>query len=281
MAWSMLKKPWLQVQYYDPDKDCSEVTYKFLKKAAIDCTEEMVQSVNYNMWEIDCTSGNNPYIEFQYFYNEHTNKSFIQYCVHDNMHYWEINAPELTERINRRIKSQFYYDTGIYAEIMNYSQTDITADNRRMITPYTIGYWRAIEGHYETIEDRAQVTLDSHNVFLLPDIAYRKLQDFFPIAEDISRRYGLYENATLAREQQAEYINKHYELLQETHGEGDYQERLNALNEEYSPNIYNNKNIPAAFNEYWTKYKQFFNGIELPRIENLASRFTIVIHCKE
>lgn len=258
-------------------------TKEWLIKALRDSVEEMKHDKSYVVSEVEMEQGVDPYVVFQYFYNERTNKSFIQFNMYNHNRGSEWNKDELVERITRKIYSQFKYDTGIWPEIMNRDQKKRVPDNRRTITPYTIGYWYSLDNTYETIEDKAEITLDSRSFKMPPppmdDDGHilppeKKIEDFFDIAEQIARDYNLLNE--ISRENRNDYITEYYNILKETHGKGNYLDRVAELDALYNPNKYNNANIPNAMIEYMEKYEGFFN-YRLPLIHSYTRRCNVKI----
>ena len=279
---------------FDLDYDFGELeligfqqTKDFLIKSFQEAVADLTHDPDFYVTESDIESGLEPYIRFQYWYNERTNKSFIQYDFVNQNHNQLINKAELLQRITTRIHAQFRYDTGITPEIMNHDQKDLVPDNRRAITPYIIGYWEGLDGTYETLEDRAEFVLDMRQ-FTDPDYVTdetiydlgdyhrhqsKKFREFLTITNRIARDYNL-NIKNMSNDNKDAYIAEYYELLKHRQ-DADFGERLAELDARYN-NENANANIPAAFSEYWDQYKEFF-GYSLPSVYFFTRRCNVVV----
>lgn len=280
---------------FDVDYDFGELdligfqqTKDFLIKAFQEVIADMTKDPDFEVYEKDIETGLDPYMKFQYWYNERTNKSFIQYEFFNQNHNQILNKHDLMDRVTARIKAQFKYDTGIIPEIVNISEKDVVPDNRRVITPYIIGYWESLNGGYETIEDRAEIALDMRQFtdpdYVTDEAAYdlgdyfkhrsKKFIEFYNITNRISNDYNLKIKSLSTADQDA-YIQEYHEVLKHRN-DANFPDLVAELNERYSNNNYTNSNIPDAFNEYWDEYKDFFN-YKLPSVYYYTRRCNVVI----
>lgn len=273
----------IELNFGDSDTYGYQVTKEWLLKAVKDSVEEMKQDNSYVVTEVDMEQGMEPYVMFQYFYNERTNKSFIQFNMYNHNKGYEWDKSQLVERITRKIKNQFKYDTGIWPEIMNRSNLRTVCDNRINLGPYAIGYWKSLDDVYEILEDKAEITLDARKFtsdppkiidghIIPPD---KTMEQFFDIVRRISDDYDL-RSTEISHDNRNDYITQYYQILKETHGQGDYDERIAALNESFIPERYKNDNIPNAMEEFVDEYEDFFE-YRLPKVVDFARRAYVKI----
>ena len=160
----------------------------------------------------------------------------------------------------------------------------VIADNRRLITPYTIGYWYSLDNTYEVLEDKAEIQVDAKS-FMLPPPPMdndghilppeKSMPKFFNIVRKINNDYNLFND--ISRSNRNEFITEYYKLLKETHGEGSqYNTRLQELYDEYCPNKYDNNNLREAIEEYLDEYESYFN-YRLPNVYEFTRRCNVKI----
>ena len=226
-------------------------TQTFLLNATNEAIIEMMGDESYYAEIINNITKNDSYIKFQYFYNERTNKSFIQFVMMKNDTYDRI---ELVERIVRKIKESFYLETGITPEIMNNNQQSNVCDNKKKLTPYSIGYWKSLDGKYEILDDTSQIALDfaknSDNIF----------EEFKERVYELDLEYNLFDNnKKLSQLDKKNYMAEYYDIVKNYKGTIAYVNKMKELNLKYNSNAYINSNIPEAFSKYMQLYKEYFN----------------------
>jgi hypothetical protein len=213
-----------------------------------------------------------PCICYQYFYNEKTNKAFIQFDIYNDKKLF--NRNKLYALIARRINNQFWLDTNVFPELMNpYTRVKLkNTDTAYSITPYTIGYWRSMYGYWEILEDKAEVELDLKAKYLKPELKDITIMDLYNKAEEISRRYNLLRER-ISDQNKEIYITRSYEILQQYKDDDEmYKQKMHELNSTYNPYGYNNNNIPNAATEYREWYTSIFNT-KLCDTEKFTNRY--------
>ena len=261
----------IEFDFGDEDRTGYRLTKKFLEDGIRDIWMQILHTKGAKILEVEYDQMADPYIVFQYFYSEKTNKSFIQFNV------FNINNHDLYNQVMTmmtwRINSQFKYDTGITAEIVNSRETSIVPDNRLLLTPYTIGYWYSVNGEYEAIEDRAEVYLDLQSIAMPPN-AQGSIYDLYKVANEITRKYNVVLDPLDSKANREKFIKEREQLMIE-YGKPEYKdiykEKVDELKEEYIPNRYNNNNVPLAVTEFLEYYMNFF-GCKLPSVYNYTKR---------
>jgi len=261
-----------------------ELTRSYLDKYIRDSVFEVLDYYKFKIDALDLETEYPLYapLYYQFIYILRVDKAYIQIDWDDDKHYID-NDRELLEKILNRISANLQYDTtgispevlsrnqkSFYRTIENYKNYQYTnkklpvSTNRQYITPYVIGYWEALDGVMEVIEDKSVVTLDAIEEMLPPDNPTKTWDQFYDICMDINREFHLIKNNDqLSREDKNEYIRRARIIQTETHCEGqEYVDRMNELNEEYLQTPYNNENLVNAMERYYEEYKNFF-GFDL------------------
>jgi hypothetical protein len=245
-----------------------------MRKYIEDCIDTLLDNNSLQKCYTDTKEVLHSFVTFQFFYNERTNKSFIQFDVSDKQHV--IDPEKLTKLITWRIDNQFRLDTGIWPEIVNTSAQRYNPDNTSAVTPYTIGYWLGINGQWEAIEDRAEIELDMMDI-KLPPTHKKNIITLYTKAEEISRRYKLLTDL-LPENTKNEYIERAREILTQYHDpmyKDIYKEKMDELNAEYETE-YENGNLPEAVSEYMNWYREFFKA-NIPEVHRFTRRFILKV----
>ena len=250
-------------------------TKEFLVKALNDAVRQLTET------KLVVTEAENKQkvlanVLFQYFYNERTNKSFIQFNINNNS--YDFDRDKLKKLITWRIESQFKYDTGIWGEVVNRNHVGCDAtDVSYNVTPYTIGYWVSVDGTYEAVEDKAEVYLDLKDKELPPQRS-ATIWDVFKTAESISRKYNLIYGQ-VSKEDKDNYIKEREKLLlkyRDPKYKDYYKGQVEILEEKYNINRYRNENIPEAVTEYMDWYREYFDA-NIPDVHSYTRRCNLAI----
>lgn len=264
--------------------DGYQTTIDYCRIAVRNAAQEMLKDGSIDAQLVDIMPGIGPFVRFKIYFNERTIKSFIQLNVEVN-HTYSFKKDNLKERIIKKIKDQFKYDTLIYPEIVNVNDKDFNSVACYNLSPYAIGYWVGLTGNYEFIQDRSQLNMDSarfripsgydeHGVPIPPS---HKMDDWFADVVNIGVAHKVLNNYALTEEGRDDYITIYEDLMTRTHGEGEeYEEVIEELKDTYNPNEYTNANIPDAFEDFKNLYNTYF-GYTLDDVCSKAREYYVKI----
>ena len=254
---------------------------------------------------LEVPSATMEHIEVQYCYDPDYNRIFVEFELSDS-----IKVKGKSERIIKKIHSylntNFYKDTTVFPEIIAYDD-DVNEryDSIQSLSPYTIGYWECLHGHYEflyshqvfmnnmaglNIPTWSKEFLDAmdenfktnystnYPKFLEEMVRIRteykisgdqppekKIEDFALKVKEIYDKYI----HTLTIEEKDSYIQEYMEV------KGD-SEKMKEINQKYGIGeepLWSK--IPEIMEEYKAAYKEFF-GVELHDFIQNTKRFFIV-----
>lgn len=243
-------------------------------------------------------------IEVQYCYDKDYNRMFIEFELSDSIKTvlpWE----RIIAKIHSYINSNFSDTTQVYPEIIAYDD-DVNEryDSVHDLSPYTIGYWNCLHGHYEYLYSH-QVFMDhmaglnvptwspefikemdenfknnyisNYPKFLDEMVAIRakykisadqppekKIEDFADMVQTIHHKYM----KELAGEEKDAYIQEYMSVA------GD-PEKIKEINKKYGIVDPIWSKIPEIMEEYKKIYKDFF-GVELHDFISNTKRFYII-----
>lgn len=108
------------------------------------------------------------YVEIQYCYDEEYGRFFIEFELSTNIKRtlpWE----RIIASIHNYINDNFYKTTHVFPEIIAYDDgVNERYDSVTKLSPYTIGYWDCLHGHYEFLYSH-QVFMDHMAGLNIPD----------------------------------------------------------------------------------------------------------------
>jgi len=243
-------------------------------------------------------------IEVQYCYDKDYNRIFIEFELSDSIKTvlpWE----RIIAKIHSYINSNFSDTTQVYPEIIAYDD-DVNEryDSVHDLSPYTIGYWNCLHGHYEYLYSH-QVFMDhmaglnvptwspefikemdenfknnyisNYPKFLDEMVAIRakykisadqppekKIEDFADMVQSIHHKYM----KELTGEEKDAYIQEYMSVA------GD-PEKIKEINKKYGIGDPIWSKIPEIMEEYKKIYKDFF-GVELHDFISNTKRFYII-----
>lgn len=243
-------------------------------------------------------------IEVQYCYDKDYNRIFIEFELSDSIKTvlpWE----RIIAKIHSYINSNFSDTTQVYPEIIAYDD-DVNEryDSVHDLSPYTIGYWNCLHGHYEYLYSH-QVFMDhmaglnvptwspefikemdenfknnyisNYPKFLDEMVAIRakykisadkppekKIEDFADMVQTIHHKYM----KELTGEEKDAYIQEYMSVA------GD-PEKIKEINKKYGIGDPIWSKIPEIMEEYKKIYKDFF-GVELHDFISNTKRFYII-----
>lgn len=243
-------------------------------------------------------------IEVQYCYDKDYNRIFIEFELSDSIKTvlpWE----RIIAKIHSYINSNFSDTTQVYPEIIAYDD-DVNEryDSVHDLSPYTIGYWNCLHGHYEYLYSH-QVFMDhmaglnvptwspefikemddnfknnyisNYPKFLDEMVAIRakykissdqppekKIEDFADMVQAIHHKYM----KELTGEEKDAYIQEYMSVT------GD-PEKIKEINKKYGIVDPIWSKIPEIMEEYKKIYKDFF-GVELHDFISNTKRFYII-----
>ena len=243
-------------------------------------------------------------IEVQYCYDEDYNRMFIEFEVSDSIKRdlpWE----RIISKIHNYINTNFYKDTQVHPEIITYdNDVNERYDSVTKLSPYTIGYWDCLHGHYEFLyshqvfmDNMAGLNIPSWNKEFLKEMdenfaanyktdyvkfldnmtsirnkykisgdqpPEKKIEDF---ADKIQELYHKYLH-TLSTEERDNYISEFMSVAGNP-------EKMKEINAKYGIGEPFWSKIPTIMEEYKVIYKEFF-GVELHDFISNTKRFYII-----
>lgn len=252
----------------------------------------------------DKPDGLNRYIEVQYCYDEDYNRFFIEFELSNSIKK-SLPWDRIVAYIHSYINTDFAKNTKVYPEIIAY-EDDVNEryDSVNSLSPFTIGYWDCLHGHYEYLYSH-QVFMDhmsglniptwssefikemddnfknnyisNYSKFLKEMTAIRekyninadqapekKLEDFVDMVKKIRNKY----TKELTVDQKDAYIKEFMELSGDS-------EKIKELNKKYEIDKPMWTKIPEIMEEYKKIYKDFF-GVELHDFISNTKKFYII-----
>lgn len=227
----------------------------------------------------------------QYFYNERFNKVFIQYDFSTNMKailYGKNKRREyqISSYINHQIQQNFYYETGVWPEVVMVEDEETNCcTSRHNFSPYIIGYWSSLSGKYEFLEDKQEVLFDARKFILPPPETDRnghilppivKFEDFVEVVDGLNRNYGLVQNK-MSEKSKNNFIKEYYYIFSKYHNDEDmYKKKMDELREKYHVDHDNNNRLPSMYSNYYNQYEKFFDR-KLPEVQQYMHRHYISV----
>lgn len=265
---------------------------------------DAINGSNYIFEILEVPSATRHCIEVQYCYDKDYNRFFIEFEVSESVKR-ELPWERIVAKVHNYINTNFYKDTQVYPEIITYDD-DVNEryDSITQLSPYTIGYWDCLHGHYEYLyshqvfmdhmsglniptwseeflkemdENFAANYLSDYQTFLNNMVAIRnkhkisgdqppekKIEDFAAIVKSIRDKYEY----KLSNEDKETYIQEFMSC------KGD-PEKVKELNSKYGIGKPNWSKIPEIMAEYKVAYKDFF-GVELHDFISNTKRLYII-----
>ena len=142
----------------------------------------------------------------QYWYNTETNKAYLEYELLIGL-FNKVNKfgfsslscfclslsnTRFRNRVKNYLDNNFKYYLGIFPEIIffedNKNDKNWSGD---LLTPFTIGYYKSLNGRYAFLSDKAKVIKDADYILHPPKniIPGKTIQDWFRIVTNIRKRY--------------------------------------------------------------------------------------------
>lgn len=265
---------------------------------------DAINGSNYIFEILEVPSATRHCIEVQYCYDKDYNRFFIEFEVSESIKR-ELTWERIVTKVHNYINTNFYKDTQVYPEIITYDD-DVNEryDSVTQLSPYTIGYWDCLHGHYEYLyshqvfmnhmsglniptwseeflkemdENFAANYLSDYQTFLNNMVAIRnkhkisgdqppekKIEDFAAVVKSIRDKYEY----KLSNEDKETYIQEFMSC------KGD-PEKVKELNNKYGIRKPNWSKIPEIMVEYKAAYKDFF-GVELHDFISNTKRLYII-----
>ena len=243
-------------------------------------------------------------IEVQYCYDEDYNRMFVEFEVSDSIKRdlpWE----RIVSKIHNYINTNFYKDTQVHPEIIAYDD-DVNEryDSVTKLSPYTIGYWDCLHGHYEFLyshqvfmDNMAGLNIPSWNEEFLKEMdenfatnyktdyvkfldnmtiirnkykisgdqpPEKKIEDFADKVQELYHKYL----QTLSNEEKDNYISEFMSVAGNP-------EKMKEINAKYGIGEPFWSKIPVMMEEYKVIYKEFF-GVELHDFISNTKRLYII-----
>ena len=243
-------------------------------------------------------SATRPAITMQFYYNNDTNKCFIEVALNSNFKNQYADSllaikTIFTKWLNKNLKQ----DTTVWPELVfpEDGKHEI-CDSSRLLTPFTIGYWKSLSGNYQFIEDEVKILKDYNDmVFPKYDDEYREKvnqifdtyyktdfetfnskfyelnleydikldpkprKDFKDFINTVKEINELYAQVQLDEDKKAEFINEYMELLVLFKDNPIiFDNLLNQLYQKYEIKRDLNSKIPEIFELYREEYRLFF-----------------------
>ena len=239
-----------------------------------------------------------PAIAIQLYYNSDTNKCFIEVNLNSNFkNQYADSILAIKTTFTRWLNKNLKHHTTIWPELIfpEDGKHEI-CDSSRLLTPFTIGYWKSLSGNYQFIEDEVKILKDYNDMVfpkyddeyhekvnqifdtyyktdfetfnskiyelnleydIKPDQKPRKdFKDFINTVEEINE---LYAQVQLDEDKKAEFINEYMDLLALYKNDpAIFDNLLNQLYQEYGIKRDLNSKIPEIFELYREEYKLFF-----------------------
>lgn len=254
----------------------------------------------------DVPSGLNHFINLQYCYDEEYNRIFIEFELSKSIKTslpWE----KIVASIHNYINEKFRKETHVYPEIIAYDD-DVNEryDSVTQLSPYTIGYWTCLHGHYEFIyshqvfmshmsglnipawsedfikemdENFAMNYVSNYPKFLdemvniktkykidSDQAPEKKIEDFADMVQEIYHKYL----KGLTEEEKDSYIKEFMDVC------GD-PEKMKEINKKYGISEPVWKKIPEIMEDYKKIYEEFF-GVKLHDFISNTKRLCILIY---
>ena len=239
-------------------------------------------------------------IYVQFYYNQDTNKVFIEFDYDDNFKkLYNYDTTNITKKIIGYINSNFDYNTGLWSEIVLIEDDKIgMCDEYINLTPYTIGYWKSLSGPYKFLTDKAQIQQDSciinypsfeeeykqkreeivkqyltSDFQLMTDKVYELDEEYnISLDQKPDKSFNDYINAVktiisqykqpyLSEEDKMNYINEYNELYSTYKDTEEFKDKLEELYNKYGLISNLNQYVPELFELYNQIYYQFFGKI--------------------
>lgn len=243
-------------------------------------------------------------IEVQYCYDKDYNRIFIEFELSESI---KITLPwqRIIAKIHNYINSNYYKDTQVYPEIITYDDdTNERYDSIARLSPYTIGYWECLHGHYEFLyshqvfmnnmaglnipnwnDEFIKEMEENYKTYYLSDYQKfldnmtnirnkykissdqapdKKIEDFALLIKNIRDKY----ERNISTEDKNNYISEFMSC------NGD-KEKVIELNKKYGIDKPDWSKIPEIMIEYKKAYKDFF-GVELHDFISNTKRFYII-----
>lgn len=256
------------------------------------CVHKHVVAIN------NCTaSATKPAIAMQFYYNNDTNKCFIEVRLNSNFKNQYADSllsikTIFTEWLNGNLK----HDTTVWPELLfpEDGKHEI-CDGSNLLTPFTIGYWKSLSGRYEFIEDEVKILKDYNDMaFPKYDDEYNEKvnqifntyyktdfetfnkkiyelnveynikldpkpkKDFKDFIDTIRDINGLYSQVQLDEDEKTKFINEYMNILASYSNPDIIKAMLKQLYQKYGIKININSKIPEIFELYLQEYRFFF-----------------------
>lgn len=267
---------------------------------------DAINSGNVVLEVLDVPSATMDHIEVQYCYDKYYNRVFIEYELSESIRKKQFDDRVIL-KINSYINSNFFYDTKIYPEIISYDDgVNERYDSISLLSPYTIGYWNCLHGHYEFLYSH-QVFMANMSGLNIPTYSEEFLQEmdenfnanyktnfekFNSEAQRIRNKYKISSDQApdkkiedfalevakiydkYSRKLSSKDKDKYFEECNKVNWNAEKVKEINKAFRIGAP-IYSM--IPQIMEDYKKIYKDFF-GVELHDIANNTKRFYIIQH---
>lgn len=265
---------------------------------------DAINGDNYIFEILEVPSATRHCIEVQYCYDKDYNRIFIEFELSESIKR-ELPWERIVSKVHNYINTNFYKDTQVYPEIIAYDD-DVNEryDSVTQLSPYTIGYWDCLHGHYEYLYSH-QVFMDNMAGLNIPtwtedflkemdeNFAANYLTDYQKFLDNMANIRAKYKiSADQPPEKKIEdfaamvktIYDKYKSSMSNEDKDSHIQEYMNCkgdpekvaeLNEKYGINKPLWTKIPEIMEEYKTIYKEFF-GVELHDFISNTKRFYII-----
>lgn len=239
----------------------------FITKLAKDSLRDLTLNGKIKVIEKEKENPLVPTIHIQFYYNERTNKCFIEYKLSSKAQYLYTEDKFSSFFVNK-VEGNFRLNTNTWPEIiLPEDGKNERCDLNYILSPFTITYWKSLSGNYAFIEDNIEVFMDAET-FVRPHGDDKKpekrFEDFIEKVKEIQMRY---RQTFLNDIEKMNYISDYMIISTEySPTSEEYIKAISDLNIKYNVIVANHK-IPEMFDDYKDLYKEFM-GKDLKVIDN-------------